>query len=304
MIDLSFHLSPTLLSLIRQINDRTAARRDLYVLSDKVSTRESGPFKATVDSWPVYLLNYPGAILVHVYPREWPRELWFAISTSSWPGDPETISIEYGILREPPEIRNFGYFEAIDATPEEDRRKSTFDAEEKTAAVDHIMAVLDSYLEPLAYEHERTFIDFGVTTERLWDDRDAIARLREAVGTPGELELTLRDRGRRAIVPFSSLRHHQEAPQGWIDHDYIGQLTDSIVTYNLIDPILVRELAPGIYEIIEGHRRLLAWQRLAQVGYLPHRIPAYIVSARDENDARRAWAAKGRSAPALRRRDW
>jgi len=221
MIDLRFHLSPTLLSLICQINDRTAARRDLYVLSDEVSTREHRPFKATVDSWPVYLLNYPGAILVHVYPMEWPRELWFAISTSSWPGDPETISIEHGIVREPPDIRNFGYFEAIDATPEEDRRKSTFDAEEKSAAVDYIMAVLDSYLEPLPYQHERSFVDYGVTTACYYDYHDATARLREAFGTPGELELTLRDRGRRAIVPLSSLRH-KEAPPGRIDGDYIA----------------------------------------------------------------------------------
>jgi ParB family chromosome partitioning protein len=67
-------------------------------------------------------------------------------------------------------------------------------------------------------------------------------------------------------------RAHRVEPE----HDDIAQLADSIRAVGLINPLVVRPTPQGRYEVIAGHRRLLACQLLR----LPE-VPCLLLEAED-----------------------
>jgi len=281
--------SPHVQFLIDELHRRIVGDcRDLCIPHEEVPSRDGEPFKAVARSWPVYPQDDSSAhLLVHIQPALMEvRDLWIVIGTSSQQHGAEKIHVQHGLPKMP--INGpFPYEQAIDDTPEEDRRESTFDTEAETAAVDYIMAVVKAYLEPLPYFHEKFFLDArnSVTPWNL-DDPEGVARRREAFGHPSDLEIALRSRARREVVPLSSLQCHKGAPLGRSEREAIYPLVKSIQTDNLREPILVRQLAFN-YEIIAGHRRFLAWQILSRVGRMPGRIPVYIIDIMEDDEARR-----------------
>jgi len=52
-------------------------------------------------------------------------------------------------------------------------------------------------------------------------------------------------------------------PRQWIDEDYLAELEQSIRQFGVIEPLVVRPLADGGYEILAGHMR---WRAAQQAG--------------------------------------
>ena len=63
-------------------------------------------------------------------------------------------------------------------------------------------------------------------------------------------------------LPITSLRTFEEHPYKVIDNEEMEQLVRSINNNGVLTPIIVRPLVNGEYEIVSGHRRLFACQKL------------------------------------------
>ncbi|MCL4149584.1 UNVERIFIED_CONTAM: hypothetical protein GTU68_042616 [Idotea baltica] len=72
-------------------------------------------------------------------------------------------------------------------------------------------------------------------------------------------------------IALSAIETNPYQPRTHFDEDALQELADSIRTQGIIQPITVRELSPGKYQLISGERRLQA-SKLANL----KNIPAYI----------------------------
>ncbi|MBR3995407.1 MAG: ParB/RepB/Spo0J family partition protein [Clostridia bacterium] len=63
---------------------------------------------------------------------------------------------------------------------------------------------------------------------------------------------------RMATIPISQLREKENHPFKVTYDDAFYDLVVSIVTFGLIQPIIVRQIDMGVYEILSGHRRTKA----------------------------------------------
>ena len=63
-------------------------------------------------------------------------------------------------------------------------------------------------------------------------------------------------------LPITALRPFEEHPYKVVDNEEMASLVESIYTQGILTPITVRSLDNGEYEIISGHRRLYACQKL------------------------------------------
>ncbi len=83
--------------------------------------------------------------------------------------------------------------------------------------------------------------------------------------------------GRIDDIAVGSIRANPNQPRLEFDEFRLQELSDSIRLHGLIQPITVREIGEGRYELISGERRLRA-TRMAGLD----RIPAYVRQADDE----------------------
>lgn len=76
------------------------------------------------------------------------------------------------------------------------------------------------------------------------------------------------------ILAIDSLQPGKYQPRADMDQEALTQLTESIKKQGLLQPLLVREIAEGQYEIIAGERRWRACQLadLTQVPVLVHQV--------------------------------
>ena len=74
-----------------------------------------------------------------------------------------------------------------------------------------------------------------------------------------------------ASLPVAAIEPHPDQPRRRFDEDALGELAASISARGVIQPVIVRPLAGGRYQIVAGERRWRAAQ-IAQV----HEIPAII----------------------------
>ena len=72
-------------------------------------------------------------------------------------------------------------------------------------------------------------------------------------------------------LPISKVEPRLEQPREYFDEDALQELADSIAQYGLIQPITVRKLDTGYYQIIAGERRWRA-SRLAGLTEVPVRV--------------------------------
>ena len=72
-------------------------------------------------------------------------------------------------------------------------------------------------------------------------------------------------------LPISKVEPRADQPRGYFDEDALQDLAESIAQYGLIQPILVRKLDSGYYQIIAGERRWRA-SRLAGLTEVPVRV--------------------------------
>ncbi len=84
----------------------------------------------------------------------------------------------------------------------------------------------------------------------------------DIVANPGEKELTL---------PISKVEPRADQPRYSFDEEALETLSESIRQYGLIQPITVRKLDGGFYQIIAGERRWRA-ARMAGLSEVPVRI--------------------------------
>lgn len=79
-------------------------------------------------------------------------------------------------------------------------------------------------------------------------------------------------------IEISLIQANPNQPRREFDEEALQELSDSIKEIGIIQPITLRELEDGHYEIIAGERRWRASQRAGLTS-----IPAYIRTASDEN---------------------
>lgn len=78
-------------------------------------------------------------------------------------------------------------------------------------------------------------------------------------------------------VPIAQIKPNPNQPRREFDADALQELADSIAQLGLVQPITLRQMEDGSYEIIAGERR---W-RASQLAGLT-KVPAYIRTANDE----------------------
>lgn len=79
------------------------------------------------------------------------------------------------------------------------------------------------------------------------------------------------DEGELLTLPVSKVEPRKEQPREYFDEQALADLADSIAQYGLIQPITVRRLESGYYQIIAGERRWRA-SRLAGLDEIPVRV--------------------------------
>ncbi|MGH2962008.1 MAG: ParB/RepB/Spo0J family partition protein [Solirubrobacterales bacterium] len=84
-------------------------------------------------------------------------------------------------------------------------------------------------------------------------------------------------------VPIELIRPNPEQPRSRIDDDGIDDLAESVAAAGIIQPLIVRPLSNGTYELIAGERR---WRAAQQAGLAE--VPALV---RDQQDAERLQVA-------------
>lgn len=105
---------------------------------------------------------------------------------------------------------------------------------------------------------------------------------RKALGTGlgvlfGEEELSKES---VSTLPISRLEPRAEQPREYFDEEALGTLAESIARYGLIQPITVRKLDSGFYQIIAGERR---WRASRLAGLTE--VPVNIIEADDRTTA-------------------
>ena len=87
----------------------------------------------------------------------------------------------------------------------------------------------------------------------------------------GEDFLSEEENSELLYLPISKVEPRENQPRNVFDDNALQELADSIAQYGLIQPITVRKLSSGYYQIIAGERRWRA-SRLAGLTEVPVRI--------------------------------
>jgi ParB/RepB/Spo0J family partition protein len=98
---------------------------------------------------------------------------------------------------------------------------------------------------------------------------DALAGRRTSAGSP-DAEVTLEEvvGARYAEIAITAITPNPRQPRRSFDEDALDELAESIRQVGLLQPVVVRTVAPGRYELVMGERRWRAAQRagLGQIG--------------------------------------
>ena len=77
-------------------------------------------------------------------------------------------------------------------------------------------------------------------------------------------------------LPISKVEANREQPRKHFDQIALGELVESIREYGILDPLIVRKLATGYYQIIAGERR---WRAAREIGL--KELPCRVIEADD-----------------------
>lgn len=81
-------------------------------------------------------------------------------------------------------------------------------------------------------------------------------------------------------LPIAKVEPNREQPRKHFDEDALSELSESIAQFGLIQPIVVRKLDSGYYQIIAGERR---WRASRMAGL--NEVPVRIIEADDRRAA-------------------
>jgi ParB family chromosome partitioning protein len=94
----------------------------------------------------------------------------------------------------------------------------------------------------------------------------------------GDAALQAQQEGQGALsLPISQVQPGLNQPRKRFDEEALADLADSIRTHGIIQPLTVRRLASGYYQIIAGERR---WRAAKQAGL--KEVPAVVIEADDK----------------------
>ena len=79
------------------------------------------------------------------------------------------------------------------------------------------------------------------------------------------------------LLPIYKVEPNANQPRQDFDEEELAALADSITTHGIVQPLTVRELPSGYYQIIAGERR---WRAARQAGL--REVPAVIIEADDK----------------------
>ena len=81
-------------------------------------------------------------------------------------------------------------------------------------------------------------------------------------------------------LPINKIRPNPYQPRKHFDRTALEELAESILTYGILQPVIIRKMSGGAYELIAGERRL----RAAEIAGLKT-IPAIFIQAKDSDSA-------------------
>jgi ParB family chromosome partitioning protein len=118
----------------------------------------------------------------------------------------------------------------------------------------------------------------GKGLSALLDDNDAVHQSKSPLNRQGfEASQTSQQGSNIGDISISAIETNPYQPRTEFDQVALNELTESIKTQGLIQPITVRKISAHQYQLISGERRLRA-SKLAGLT----EIPAYIRSANDQ----------------------
>ena len=82
------------------------------------------------------------------------------------------------------------------------------------------------------------------------------------------------------MLSISEVETNSAQPRKYFDEEALAELADSIAEHGIIQPITVRKLASGYYQIIAGERR---WRAARLAGL--REIPVVVMEADDRKSA-------------------
>lgn len=100
---------------------------------------------------------------------------------------------------------------------------------------------------------------------------------------PAELTATGTDVARLEDIPVGSVRPNPNQPRVHFDEESLAELAESIREIGVLQPILVRPTADGVYELIAGERR---WRAARRAGLTV--VPAVVRTTNDLESVERA----------------
>ena len=79
------------------------------------------------------------------------------------------------------------------------------------------------------------------------------------------------------LLPIHKVEPNANQPRQDFDEEELAALAESIATHGIVQPLTVRQLPSGYYQIIAGERR---WRAARQAGL--HEVPAVVIEADDK----------------------
>ena len=79
------------------------------------------------------------------------------------------------------------------------------------------------------------------------------------------------------LLPIQKVENNQNQPRKDFDEEELQSLADSIATHGVVQPLTVRELSSGYFQIIAGERR---WRAARMAGL--SEVPAVVIEADDK----------------------
>ena len=92
----------------------------------------------------------------------------------------------------------------------------------------------------------------------------------------GDFQEETQEKGPYKLLPLHKIEPNRSQPRQDFDEEELAALSESIGTHGVIQPLTVRELSGGYYQIIAGERR---WRAARMAGL--SEIPAVIIEADD-----------------------
>ena len=92
----------------------------------------------------------------------------------------------------------------------------------------------------------------------------------------GDFDEAIPEKGPYQVLPIHKVEPNSSQPRQDFDEEELQQLAESIAMHGVIQPLTVRELSGGYYQIVAGERR---WRAARQAGLTE--IPVVVIEADD-----------------------